>query len=368
MKILHCVHLFPPAQGGIEHHTMHLTKWLAALGEEVTVVTSGLKDTKLHEIKDKVNIHRYFSIKFPLFSAARFIPFLCWRLYRENADIYCSHGYGSPMPFFTAIAAWLRKKPFVFTLHGYPKQKGVGKIFQMLYRYLAASVFLRIASKVIVVSRTSIQDIEKEVDLSKIVYVPNGIESEEFQCGDFTKNKKIVYAGRLDRDKRIDMLIRAFSSIKKKFPDVELVITGPDEGVKKELEGLARKLGVNVRFTNVPYEKIHEIYCNSAAVVLPSRYEGFSLVWLEAMASGRAMFSTPVGEAPKLFEQVYGDKKELFLFNEEKELEAKLLAFFSNADGYKKIVQEAENIVKAEYSWENVASITRRVYEEALKN
>jgi glycosyltransferase involved in cell wall biosynthesis len=271
------------------------------------------------------------------------------------------------MPFFTAIVAWLRRKPFIFTLHGYPKQKGIGKIFQTLYKFFAASIFLRIASKVIVVSRTSIPDIEKEVNASKIVYVPNGIEAEEFDCTDFTKNKRIIYVGRLDRDKGIDSLIRAFAEVKKKFPDFTLVIAGPDEGVKKELEALANRLGVKPEFVNVPYEKIHELYCSAFAVVLPSRYEGFSLVWLEAMASGRPMLSTPVGEAPKLFEQAYSEKKNMFLFNDEKELGEKLIAILQNPDSIIPAVKSAEETVKAEYSWENVAAIIKRVYEETYK-
>ena len=134
MKIVHCVHLFPPAQGGIEHHTHHLTQWLANIGSAVVVLTSKLPNTENHEAINKVVVRRFFSLHFPLFSAARFIPGICFYLHKENPDVYCSHGYGSPMPFFTSIVALLTSKPFVFTLHGYPKQKGLGKIFQTFYK------------------------------------------------------------------------------------------------------------------------------------------------------------------------------------------------------------------------------------------
>ena len=137
--------------------------------------------------------------------------------------------------------------------------------------------------------------------------------------------------------------------------------------MRNKLETLAHSLGVDITFSEVPYEKMPKIYCESKAIVLPSRYEGFSLVWLEAIASGRAMFSTPVGEAPNLFEQVYEQNKELFLFKNEKELVERLSAFLANQEKYKKIIERAKYIAKEEYSWENVALQTVNVYNMVLR-
>jgi glycosyltransferase involved in cell wall biosynthesis len=365
MKILQAVHAFPPSQGGIEHHVYQLSKEFVKLGNEVVVVTSSEKGAKAEEEIDEIKVRRLPTIKFPLFSAARLPIGSCIAMFKENADIYAAHGYGSIMPIFAALAAAARRKPFIFTLHGYPEVRGLRRIFYYFYRFAIAPWFLAAAKKIIIVSRATSWKIEKEVDKRKLVYVPNGIE-EKFDCdADFSKKNKITYVGRLDEDKGIDVLIMAFAELKNK--ELELMIVGKDEGVKAKLEGLAGALGIKPIFSELPYGKIQEVYCQSKAIVLPSKYEGFSLVWLEAMASGRPIFSTPVGEAPNLFAQVYDEKKELFLFKDKEELVKKLRAFLANEKSYEKIVERAKYIIKEEYSWENVALQTLNVYKEAIR-
>ncbi|HNT61012.1 MAG TPA: glycosyltransferase family 4 protein, partial [Candidatus Bilamarchaeaceae archaeon] len=128
----------------------------------------------------------------------------------------------------------------------------------------------------------------------------------------------------------------------------------------------ANSLGVKRHCSEAPYDEIHRIYQNSAAIVLPSKYEGFSLVWLEAMASGRPMFSTPVGDGPALFEQAYGKNAEDFLFNSEEELIKKLTNYLKDPLKHRKTIERAEYIVKEEYSWENVARLTLNAYQDSL--
>lgn len=366
MKILQAVHAFPPSQGGIEHHVYYLSRELAKTGNEVVVITTRDKETKPEEKIDSIKIKRLFTINFPLFSAARLPIGACLAMIKENADIYASHGYGSIMPLLAAIAAFVRRKPFLFTLHGYPIVKGKKKIFYYLYKFFIAPIFLMLAKKVIVVSRVSIPLIERETAKEKITYVPNGID-RVFDCApDYDKKTLLTYIGRLDEDKGIDVLLRAYARIKKDYPHIQLQIVGKDEGIKQKLQELATSLKIEVAFKEVPYERINEVYCESKAIVLPSKYEGFSLVWLEAIASGRPMFSTPVGEAPNFFEQVYEKNKGAFLFKNEDELVEKLQKFLKNEERYKKVIEKAKYIVNEEYGWENVALQTLVIYKEIV--
>jgi len=366
MKIAQVAHLFPPATGGIEHHVYHLSKELANLKNEVTVYTTMVPGAKKEEKMDGMRVRRFPSLNFPLFSSVRFAPGMFPSLLSSDADVYASHGYGSLMPFMASIAAFLKRKPFVFTLHGYPKLKGKKKFFQLFYKYFFASVFLRIAKKIIVVSRASINDIKGEVDQKKLIYIPNGIDSETFAVQPPEGKKAITYVGRLDEYKGVDTLVRAYARIRNGFPGTELWIVGKDEGIKPGLQKLANSLGVKIHFSEAPYDEIHRIYQNSAAIVLPSKYEGFSLVWLEAMASGRPMFSTPVGDGPALFEQAYGKNAEDFLFNSEEELIKKLTNYLKDPLKHRKTIERAEYIVKEEYSWENVARLTLNAYQDSL--
>ncbi len=367
MKIVQAVHSFPPSHGGVEHHVYHISRELATLGNDVVVITARDRGSKSEERMAGINVKRFHSLDLSFFASARLPLTSFFAMMKENADIYASHGYGSIMPLFASIAALIRRKPFVFSLHGYPEVKGKKRIFYHLYRFFMAPIFLRLAKRVIVVSRADAARIGKEVDRKKMVYIPNGIEGC-FDCElNYEGKNRILYIGKLNEDKGVDILLKAFARLNRKYPQLTLKIVGKDDGAKSKLEDLARSLDVQPIFSVVPYDKMPSVYAEGKAVVLPSRHEGLSLIWLEALSSGRAMFSTPVGEAPALFDQAYDRDKDLFLFNNEDELVEKLESFLDNEERYKRIIERAKYIVREEYSWKNVASQTRAVYEELLR-
>jgi L-malate glycosyltransferase len=359
MRILQVVHCFPPQIGGVERHAYELCRELRESGEQVIVHTTGKgKNNEPFEVK------RHWGLRVPFFSSVIIVPFLGLRLMGEDADVYASHGYGSLMPVCTAFAAMLKRKPFVFTVHGYPQLGGFSRIAQWIYRNTFARFILWKASKVIVVSRESKKYLEGQVEKKKLVYIPNGVDMEMFECPPFREGEYFSYIGRMDRDKRVGMLINAIGKMKKRQ---KLLIAGNDEGERPGLKKLAQNLGLDAEFTQVDPEEVAQVYCYSKAVVLPSRYEGFSLVWLEAMAAGRPMFSTPVGQAPELFREVYGEHAEKFLFPDEEGLVERLEYFVENEKEFVKIVERARKKVAAGYSWKAMAGKTLDVYKSAIK-
>lgn len=133
----------------------------------------------------------------------------------------------------------------------------------------------------------------------KIEIVSHGIQdlhSEEFkrnldvrkQLG-LNDEKIILYVGRLDENKGIDLLVRAFRIITKHLPNVHLVVVG--EGVLlplalQECSGLWGK----ATFTGfLQKEDIYQLYANASIGVIPSRYEELGFVALEMM-----MFGLPI--------------------------------------------------------------------------
>ena len=359
MKIVQVVHLFPPAIGGVERHAYELCKNLQEMGESVIVHTTGKE-----EGKEPFRVKRHWGFRAPFFSSVVWVPFLSLRLMVEDTDIYASHGYGSLMPVCTAVAAMLKKKPFVFTMHGYPQLSGLGRVAQWIYRNTFARFVLWRAGKIIVVSRESKKFLEGQADKKKIVYIPNGVDPEAFACPPFTEGEYLSYIGRLDKDKRIGMLINAVGKMKKKQ---KVLVAGNDEGERPGLVSLAKNLGIEAEFTQATPEDVAKIYCYSKAVVLPSRYEGFSLVWLEAMAAGRPMFSTPVGQAPELFREVYGKDAEKLLFPDEDALAERLEYFVGHEKEFLEIAERARKKVVEKYSWNAMAERTREAYLSVLE-
>ena len=112
------------------------------------------------------------------------------------------------------------------------------------------------------------------------------------------RKKTIVCVGRLDEHKGHDTLIRAFDIIRKRRPDWRLVIVG-DGSMRKRLEALCNALNIRefVDFAGVSFSV--ERWMESAGIfVLPSRFEGFPNVLIEAMAMGAAVISADCPHGP----------------------------------------------------------------------
>ncbi|MCX6069045.1 MAG: glycosyltransferase [Chloroflexi bacterium] len=114
-------------------------------------------------------------------------------------------------------------------------------------------------------------------------------------------DKKIfLFVGRVDSEKRIDVLLRAMQRLNR--PDVQLVIAGKGAAQQK-LEELARKLnlGVSVRFTSyIPIEDLPALLNSVDIFTMPSEAELLSIASLEAMACGKPILLANAVALPEL--------------------------------------------------------------------
>lgn len=146
-------------------------------------------------------------------------------------------------------------------------------------------------------------------DLAKMTTVPCGVDLDHFTPMDRTAARAelglspgapvLMWVGRLEKLKGVDILIDAVAQLDER--DFTLLIVGGDEhaeALKAELRAQAEAAGVtaNVRFEGaVPHERL-PLYYNAADVcVVPSYYESFGLVAVEAMACGTPVVASRVG-------------------------------------------------------------------------
>jgi glycosyltransferase involved in cell wall biosynthesis len=118
--------------------------------------------------------------------------------------------------------------------------------------------------------------------------VPNGVD-DFFSPGDSEEGDYILFAGTLEPRKGLDDLLAVWSSLPSPRP--RLVLCG-DAGWR-----VAVPSGVEVS-GYVDRERLRELYRRARVFVYPSRYEGFGIPPLEAMACGAAVIATRTGAIP----------------------------------------------------------------------
>ncbi len=144
------------------------------------------------------------------------------------------------------------------------------------------------------------QELAKELNsygLRNVLYLPNGIKLKKFKknpkaAARFKKqfkippNKKIIlYLGRVSFEKRLDVLLHAFSIIEN---DDRLLLVAGDGPYLGNLKKLAKALGIkNIKFTGfLRNEQIHGAYACADIFASPSDTETFGLTFVEAMHTG----------------------------------------------------------------------------------
>jgi glycosyltransferase involved in cell wall biosynthesis len=129
-----------------------------------------------------------------------------------------------------------------------------------------------------------------------VVAIPNAVPDIPLGPGDPGAHK-LIAAGRLEPQKGFDLLLEAFASVAAKQQDWTLDIFG--RGTRREsLEQSVVDLGLAGRVRiNAPTDRLGERMRDASVFVLSSRYEGFPIVLLEAMAAGLAVvsFDCPTG-------------------------------------------------------------------------
>jgi glycogen(starch) synthase len=196
-----------------------------------------------------------------------------------------------------------------------------------------------------------------------VTVVPNGVDLDRFPAATMPPRPgRIAFAGRLVPQKGADVLLRAFGALLRRFPDAELVLAG--DGVQRlYLERLARFLGVSRSVSFLGWQSPDELaehYRSAAVAAVPSLYEPFGLVALEAMATGRPVVVSQVGG---LAEILAGDVGGYTVTpGDHLDLATRLGALL--ADGNLAAAQGRAARRRAEdFGWDGIAERTRAVYD-----
>jgi glycosyltransferase involved in cell wall biosynthesis len=207
---------------------------------------------------------------------------------RHGLDVFLNPGFTAPLLTGAALVTVFhdlqhKRHPEFFRWFDLP--------FWRLFLWASAHR----SHRLIAVSEATRADLERFYRLGreKTIVVPHGVGDKFHEIGAARANSTpepfVLCVSTLHPHKNLDRLIEAFDEVRRVLPQYRLVIAGMPGHYARPVEALVRKRGLEdcVRFTGwIEREELYDLFRRAAMFVFPSRFEGFGMPVLEAMAAG----------------------------------------------------------------------------------
>ena len=310
ISIVMVVGLFHPLVGGAELVCQKLAQRFVAQGMSVTVLTSHCDGLPEYEVIDEIPVYRKMKGWHPFGLGYMFSVFCFLMRYRRQYDIITCFGLFLFIPPAVLMKYLFKKKVVVRPMCS--GEFGDFAAIKPLKVKLFITAAAKLCDKIVYIS----QEIKKELKENsfpddRLICIPNGVDVDRFVPSGRTvrsNGANICFVGRIERQKGLDHLLRAFSVMRTGIGDVHLSIVG--EGQQREsLEKLAHNLKLEERVTFTgPTRDVLAYYQAALVFVLPSLSEGMSSSLLEAMSCGLPVVVTAVGGNREMVERSSGEE------------------------------------------------------------
>ena len=197
-------------------------------------------------------------------------------------------------------------------------------------------------------------------------YDPDIAGAPELQhpCPIRTGVPTVLAVGRLVAQKGHDVLIRAFSRVRTRIPEAALVIVGAGPR-REELERLIQRCSLSDRVLLAGHRPDVGAFLGASAVVAhPSRWEGFGMVLLEAMAHRRAIVASAVSAIPEIV--THGETGLLVPAEDEAALADALIRLLADPATAGRMGETGLQRLRQEFSLARMARQTEEVYRRAF--
>ena len=381
MRVLILSWEYPPlVVGGLGRHVDALSRQLAADGHDVLVVTRGESPSPVHEHRDGVRIVR--SAVDPLAIDFTTESLLAWAMAAEHSllraalpvirrwrpDVIHAHDWLVAQAARTLADA--TRAPLVVTVHATEAGRNQGWLprplnlaIHSVERWLTAR-----ADHVITCSTAMQAEVTRLFALpdEHVTVIPNGIDVDRWRVRRSTRattHPLLVFAGRLVHEKGLQNLVDALPELRRHYPDLRLVVAGTGT-LEDELQQRARRRRVARAIDWVgfmPEPELAALLASADAVVIPSLYEPFGLIALEAAAAGAPLVVTDTGGLSDLIAA-----GAVAAHCPPDDLDALTKAIRTTLDdpaGARTAARRATRVIRRDYSWPAVAQKTAQAYE-----
>ena len=417
MKIVISTDVYYPMINGVAVFSKNLATGLKKRGHQVMVLTpsiSGkfsvekdpncnftvvrLKSTRMYLYPDQIekipNDKKILGIKMPQFLYKNglhvsYNPYSDIRRVLEDFKPDIIHNQTSG-PLALAIFRYAKKRnvPIVMTDHTYPDNLTQQvKLPKFAKKPINAAMnayfmsFLRRSEYATLPTKQAITDLLPKNHHSFKVPVEalsNGIDLSHFTKGPASeeiykkyaipKNVPIVlYVGRIDPEKSLDILVNSFKKLIKEAPKAHLVMVG-DGTAREKLEKMIKrkKLGSQTHFIGrVIGDDLSQIYRTGTVFVITSKTETQSIVLMEAMASGLPAIAVNAGAVTELVKD--GENGFIFEPNDTAGIASGINAIISNKELREKMSKNALKMI-AKHDINYTLSRFEKIYNNVLRS
>ncbi len=289
MKILHIVRQFHPCIGGLENYVKNLASQQIEQDNDVTVLTLNRSFSTGEKLADEEVLENGIKIiRIPYFGKTKYpIAFKVLK-YLKPYHVINVHAVDFFIDFL-AVTKFIHRKKLVLTTHGgFFHTKWAGGLKKIFFNVVTRTTIK--AYRLVIGCSDNDVNIFKKIT-KKIIKVENGVNVQGL-----SKIKKeitpglLIYVGRIDIHKRVDLLIRVAEKLIARGNKIELKIIGPDwKNLSPELSSLAENLKIKdmVTFTGpVSDEELANLFSKAHLFLSASEYEGFGMSAIEALATG----------------------------------------------------------------------------------
>lgn len=384
MNVLHLTWEFPPSSaGGLAAHVDGLARALRHAGHDVVVVTRrGPRTTPIEETPDGVRvvradvdlpwlpdrpIGRVASANHAFVSAVAPLVGERWR-----PDVVHAHDWQVAWA-AAVLSDWLAA-PIVTTFHGTERGRHGGHLPPGLPTDINTIEWWQASrsDRVIATTRLMVRGVIEgfELDPDRVHRVPAGIDPAWWREGadapGTPRSGRIFAWGRVQYEKGFQTLARAVALLRNRLIGLECTIAGRGSYLP-ELQSQIDIAGVGDLIDVPGYLGQHELRAalhQAGVVVIPSLYEPFGLVTLEALAAGAPLVVANTGG---LAELVAGTGAALlFEPGNAEELADCIERVLTDQRLADEMSQRGTELIEASYSWDAIAGRTIDVYDRAL--
>lgn len=283
-----------PRAGGAEVHVAEISRRMSAMGYQLTQAAVGFPGAPAQEQLDGLEVIRLGRIRWYYPRAA----LLCARETRRGRfDVVVEHLNKLPFcaPAYSAVPVLAVDHHLfgrsAFLQAAWPVAATVVATEALIPWVYRKTPFLAVSQS----SRDEL--VARGISPDRIGLIHNGVHLPKTPAPPIAARPcRVAYFGRLERYKRVDLLLRALASLAPRFPQLEIAIIGRGSN-RAQLERLAGELGLaaRTRFTDFASDELRdELLAGSRVCVCPSVKEGWGITVVEANALGVPVVATDV--------------------------------------------------------------------------